>query len=1258
MKVLGLDLGPTSIGWALIEIDTFNNPVRILGMGSRIIPYSSDTTATDFSKGKGESPCAERTRCRQMRRNLDRFQLHREQLKSLLLASGIILPGYTTPAASPLEVWKVRAEAATPGVKLSLAQLAGVLLHINHRRGYKHAKSDMGDSKQTDYVNKINDRYAEIKQTGKTVGQYFYNRLKESEVVSKNGKKSYTYRIKEQVCPRQAYEDEVDRILSVQSKFYPNMLTEETRQAIKQVVFYQRPLKSCKNLVSFCQFERHLFLNREGKKVESGPKVAPRTSPLAQICHIYEAINNIRLINSRRKHQKKNYDTATIFSEEISSAREARKLMPEYKIDDEERERIFDFLNTHEKMTEKDLLKLLGLTADDGFKSDKALGKGIQGNTTRCQIEKALGNHPDKERLLNFNIVETLPESNTDVDKSTGEILPRVTTDYTNQPLFMLWHTLYSIKDKDELFKVLSSKFGINDEATLERLYALDFVKAGYTNKSAKFMRRLLPLLRKGWMYSDACEMIGVNHSGSVTKEENENRELQRYLTPIQKGELRQPVVEKILNQTINIVNAIIDEYGEIDEARVELARELKRDKEGREKLAQSISKNERENALLAEEIKDLNIQPTRRRIQKMKMLKETGNRCMYCGKPVTPYQFIEGHGYDIEHIIPRSKLFDDSLSNKVCSCRECNAAKGAQTAFDFMKSRSEQEFNSYLDRVEELYKSGKISRTKRERLLTPATEIPQDFIERDLRQTQYITSKSMEILSTAIRNVYASSGLVTDFFRHAWGYDTILHDINLPRYETAGLTENIAYETHGQKHTGHRIKNWSKRKDHRHHALDALVVALIRQGYIQRLNTLNAAAGGKDKKEKWSGLDKWAAERPHIERSEVIKMLEEVAVSFKAGKKLTTPGKRYIRKNGKRVCVQEKITVPRSPLHKETVYGRIKVDDGEKTLKQALQNIDLIKDSCIREQLASRLKENDGDIAKTIKELKKYNLEINGKSVANVRCYREEIVVKYPIESINSKDVSYIVDSHIRHIVQQRFAEVGNSDKEFVKSLAEHPLYSDKECKHQIKTIRLISGLKLSTLAGVRKNESGEIIGYAQTRNNHHLAFYRTPDGKIVESVVSFWDCVKRKQAGLPIIIKNPAEAWSALIVTGDSQGTEELAQCLPPDGSKFIMSLQRNEMVVLGMSDEEWTDAVTSNDIRTINRHLYRVWQLGAGEYRFKFQTNTSAAIEDGDKEIKQFYRIKSIPALLALHPRKVTVSILGKLMIPSNDKENSML
>lgn len=105
-------------------------------------------------------------------------------------------------------------------------------------------------------------------------------------------------------------------------------------------------------------------------------------------------------------------------------------------------------------------------------------------------------------------------------------------------------------------------------------------------------------------------------------------------------------------------------------------------------------------------------------------------------------------------------------------------------TAYDFMKGRSEQDFNSYCDRVENLYKDNKISRTKRNKLMMEAKDIPQDFIERDLRESQYIAKKTREVLREAIRNVHASSGAVTSYFRHVWGYDNILHDINFQKFK------------------------------------------------------------------------------------------------------------------------------------------------------------------------------------------------------------------------------------------------------------------------------------------------------------------------------------------------------------------------------------------------------------------------------------------------------------------------------------------
>ncbi len=125
------------------------------------------------------------------------------------------------------------------------------------------------------------------------------------------------------------------------------------------------------------------------------------------------------------------------------------------------------------------------------------IGKGLQGNTTKMAIRKALGE--GYEALLQFDLRKT--DTNL-TDTETGEVIQIISKEFQNEPLYRLWHVLYSITDRDELAKTLRRQFDITDSAVVERLFALDFVKAGYTNKSAKAMRRILPYLELGLKYS------------------------------------------------------------------------------------------------------------------------------------------------------------------------------------------------------------------------------------------------------------------------------------------------------------------------------------------------------------------------------------------------------------------------------------------------------------------------------------------------------------------------------------------------------------------------------------------------------------------------------------------------------------------------------------------------------------------------------------------------------------------------------------
>lgn len=1255
MKILGLDLGVGSIGWALIETDDEKNPLAIIGMGCRIVRLSPDES-NNFDKGSGESVCSQRTAMRTARKTNFRFKMRRDQLHNKLIQYGILTDDSSTTVIPPLELWGLRAAAAEKQV--SLPELGRVLMHICQKRGYKHAKSDMSDSKETEYVANVNANYKSIQEKGLTIGENFYAELLASEKHSAKGKHSVSFRIKDIVFPRKAYEEEFDRIMNVQSQYYPDILTPEIIADLKNTIFYQRPLKSCKHLVNICEFEKRNFLNKEGKPVEVGPKVAPRTSPLAQICKIWETVNNIRLENPHNRGKKKTLPPS-LFDEASSVPRDARLLCEEYTLTPEEKQKVFEFLNTHEKMSATDLLKILGLKKSDGFKPDKAVGKGLQGNTTFMALKNALGDFEDAEKLLQFDIDIDRVDS---VDTETGEMFEKlvVNPDYINQPLYKLWHVVYSISDRDELTKVIHDKYGIDNPEIIDRLYAIDFVKPGFSNKSAKFMRRILPYLIDGMDYSEACAAAGVKHSDSMTSEEIESRSLQSHLENLKKNELRQPIVEKILNQMINVVNELIDEYGEIDEVRIELARQLKQNKQQRAETSKQLGKREKENKMIEEKIAELGIRPSRNRIQKYRLWQETGNVCIYCGQPIAASEFLEGNGAEIEHIIPRSIFFDDSYSNRACSCRECNRAKGKMTGYDFMNAKSEEDFTKYLKRVEEMYSSHVISKTKRDRLLTPSTEIPADFLNRDLTLSQYISRKAHEILKNVIRHVWVSSGSVTDFFRHAWGYDEILHNLNIDRYALADKVEEVEFEHNGQTHKELRIKEWSKRLDHRHHAIDALTVALTQQGFIQRLNNLNTQRDfmhsdiveqGDDFKERHSLLKQWAATRKHFPVSEVTKTVSGIAISIKPGKKVTTSGKRYIYRNGKRKLAQAGIQIPRGSLHQESIYGCIKMPTATVPLKKAFEEPENIFNSKIREAVIKRLAECGGDVKKATKTLAKNPIVIPGwpeqsAQVGKVKMFRDCFVIKYDVASLKYKDLSSIVDSGVRRIIAKRFEECGNDDKKFQKSISENPIVIPSS-GNQIRTVRCFTGLNPDKLVAVRKDSTGNTIGYAKTGSNNHVAFYTKEDGGIDTRVVSTWIATKRKLYGLPVVITDVKAAWDKLASLPENDDVREIAASLPDMNSSYLFDMKMGEMFVLGMSDEEFNDAVTANDTAALCANLYRVQKLAAGDYYFRRHTETTLGKDENeDKAMKALCRAQSYNALISLNPRKVKVSVTGKI------------
>lgn len=1219
-KVLGLDLGVGSIGWCLVEKDDKNIPLRIIRMGSRIVPITKEEE-NGYTRGNAISKNADRTVKRTARKCYDRYQLRRKALVNLLKRCGMMPDKGLILEQSPLDLWQKRADAASK--EISLEEVGRVLLHINQKRGYKHSRLSNSDKKETAYVQEVNSRYDKLKAEGLTVGQHFAAKLKENEQISADGKKYYNYRIKEQVYPRHAYEEEAKRILEVQSQFHTDVLTTNVCKEIFDTIFYQRDLKSCKNLVSFCEFESYT-IKRNGKDITIGPKVAPRTSPLAQLSSILETANNITIRNRRND---------------------------ELYISPEQRQAIANFLDNNEVMKLTDLYKILNIGRKDGWWAGKAIGKGLKGNTTKCQIRKALSKLSQEQidKLTSFNLI-----FDEYVDEETGELRKRINNSHAeHQPLYRLWHLIYSIKDNDELSIALRS-LGIEDEVCIHNLCNLDFRTAGYANKSAKAIGRILPYLMEGMMYSEACNRAGFDHSRRV----NPERELLTSLPQIQKNELRQPIVEKILNQLVNVVNALLEKEGTIDEIRVELARELKQSKDERNETYRRNNQNEKKNKEYAERIKKYELTPTRNRIMKMKMLEESEYKCMYCGQPVKEKEFLQGADVEREHIIPRALLFDNSFTNQVCSCRSCNSQKGMRTAYDFIADDKGQEgLEAYIERINDLFNKKKISRSKLNRLLVSYkayvsrkaqgketeedVQLWENFIDRQLRQSQYIAKKSVEILQQVCKNVYTTSGSVTDFVRHQWGYDEILHDLNFERFKKANLTTMVKQLHSGKEVEVERIKDWTKRLDNRHHAVDALAIACTTQGMIQRLNTLNASRDAmldelNNKEQRMidserSMLEKWIISQPHVSCVEAKKEIDKILISLRPNTRITVPGKRYITKNGKRTLVQTGIIVPRGALHAEFVYGRI--------MKQEADGVTLTP------QYVRKYKLGIGTQGYIFNGNETYKEELKKDKKTGL----SQIVVTDKIKDVLDK----IVDGGIRKRILERLNrgfEDGtdyrtNTAKalENLKNLDEDPIYSDDAKTRPIRTVRKY--VNSSTMVAVRKDDNGKPVSFVVPDDNHHVAFYKDKDGVITESIVTKWQAVQRKLNHIPIIVDNPTQTWNDLV--GRNDVPEELLQSLPKDNSEFLLSLQIGEAFIMGMEDADFHRAIEEKDIHNLAEHLYFVQNISSNNYRMRRHVEASFDTSDMNKEDQRFLNVSSIGAFFNYNPHKVKVTILGDII-----------
>lgn len=478
---------------------------------------------------------------------------------------------------------------------------------------------------------------------------------------------------------------------------------------------------------------------------------------------------------------------------------------------------------------------------------------------------------------------------------------------------------------------------------------------------------------------------------------------------------------------------------------------------------------------------------------------------------------------------------------------------------------------------------------------------------------------------------------------------------LQLPKYRKIGLTEWVEWESEGQIHKKEVIKDWTKRDDHRHHALDALVIASTKQGFIQRINTLSAQSTrdemlaeiqnqGIEYKQKLNLLDKYLLSKRPFNTEEVKQKLAAILVSFKPGKKVATYSSRKIKINGKKVVVQKNILTPRGPLSEESIYGKIKIIDKAKNIKYLFENPNLIINSYVKELILSRLKEYHNDHKKAIASIKKDPIYLDKQNkvvLEKADCFKEEYVIKYPLTSIKLKDADHIVDKKIKELVIQRLKEYNNKEEAF-----KEPLYLNAEKQIPIKRVRCFTGL--SAVEPIKKDTNGKPIGFVKPGNNHHIAIYIDQDGNKIEHVCTFWHAVERKKYGIPIIIENTAEVWDKILSQPEETYTKSFLEKLPHNNLKLKLSFQFNEMFLLGLTDQEINNYMQEKNYAKISEHLYRVQKIARLNYVFRHHLETKIVDTKEARELKRYFIIQSLKTLENLNATKVRIDKLGYISL----------
>ena len=949
---LGLDLGVGSIGSAIIELDDHNNPQKIIDAGVRI-----------FNVSEGAE---ERRLKRTMRKNQVRTRQRLELLAQKLFENHLWVnetPEGTVHlrAKSP---YKIRNDALNG--RLSNPNYIGrAILHIAKHRGAGFVTASeelqeeiLEEGEKSKAKKSAYDMMSEhLKETNsKTIGEFFYKRIREGYEKDKNGVKTNANKriirqkehalkqnIVDYAIPRYLVKDEFNQIWDTQAQYFSQMQKEGLKKEIYDILFYERP--PAPYATGKC-----IYFKDEDRLLKA--------HPLSELRRIYEEVNNIRVLSDTNKR----------------------------KLTLEERDKIINELLLQGKNAGKSAIKkLLGLSAQQKISllDDKNIKAYLYSRPEFSEIEYI--QKLSDEELAKF--VDFLANPVSPNDKN-GRL-------YSEDELITHLKPILKIDDDKEIGKLLTKlpkgRGMLGESASkiiLEKLKEQVITHREITDDLAKNDARFMASEEIARQNQGKCHELpyygkilqaDTQPLPPLTVKNNKN------LNPdeIKWGKVANPAVHMILNQLRLVINDIIRIYGKPYDINIELGRDVGMSTKKKKQEEQKHKNNEKLNEEAKKYLKDHKLFINYQNILKYKLAKEQGWKDAYDPTVSIPRNFS---GFEIEHIIPRAKGGTDTYNNLCLVNRNDNNAKVNDFAYDYFVSKGQK--------PEELIRE--ILKNARERTPAKAWRFEADAREkfeeegdadettRYLTDTRYVSKMAARYLRAIVdspdseevihNRILPVKGAQTAQMRRCWNLQGLEYDLmglDIPRYincspywvehNTGEIIEGIERpNVDGEWKFIDKTKNkeWvsKPRIDHRHHAMDAITVACINRSMIQHM------ANEIDLPHQRVPLPLTSIESVGEFRRQVIEVLSKVNVSHKP--EHSKAGKLHKETGRTVLCVN-----PDDDKSLITVYSR-KILQVVKSMKDL--NKLLIPDS-IKDEWNEHIAEDKAKQAQLVKDFELY---------------------------------------------------------------------------------------------------------------------------------------------------------------------------------------------------------------------------------------------------------------------------------------------